>query len=312
MKKLLIVITVILTISLNQSPTHAEAPHLPEPHRLVESDGVQIAYYFDTLRQGRAGLIHATGDLTDFEVSIFNRRQTTFQLPGYEGIFALIVADMEQTTRRYEIIYRLTPTSGEPIIRTDAITVSSGGFIQQTVTLTEDRLNLIDPEVETAELARIFELATPQTPDILWDEQGFIPPMPNELTSPFGAVRVFNESFNTRHTGWDFQATIGQPIASSATGRVAFTGYLPIRGNYVLVHHGQGIYFGYAHLSVIHVTQGQHVRAGQIVGQVGSTGRSSSAHAHVETIANGHWVDSVDFIRMFLPMPRDLETATLP
>jgi len=184
------------------------------------------------------------------------------------------------------------------------VDVSSGGFIQQDVNIVveDERLAiLLDPEVEAAELAQIFELAAPITPETLWDEQGFSPPINAELTSPFGAVRVFNGTFNSIHTGWDFQATIGQPLSASAAGRVVFAGMLPIRGNYVLIDHGRGIYSGYAHMSILYVTQGQRVSAGQIVGMVGSTGRSSSAHAHIEFIVNGEWVDAADFIRMYIP-----------
>jgi murein DD-endopeptidase MepM/ murein hydrolase activator NlpD len=122
------------------------------------------------------------------------------------------------------------------------------------------------------------------------------------LTSPFGAVRVFNNNFNTLHTGWDYQVGVGQPVMATASGVVAFAGPLDIRGNYVLIDHGYGVYSGYAHHSVIYVTQGQPVSAGQIIGQVGTTGRSSSPHAHFEMAVNGYWIDSVDFMK--LPLPR--------
>jgi murein DD-endopeptidase MepM/ murein hydrolase activator NlpD len=69
----------------------------------------------------------------------------------------------------------------------------------------------------------------------------------------------------------------------------------------VLINHGHGIFSGYAHLSVIYVTQGQTLKAGQIIGQVGTTGRSSSPHAHFEMLVNGLWVDSAEFLRLWLP-----------
>jgi len=166
----------------------------------------------------------------------------------------------------------------------------------------DETLRLIQPEVEAAEFEVIFGIANQVTDEAYWGEDSFIPPSANaELTSPFGAARIFNEELQTVHTGWDFNAATGTPLLSTANGRVAFAGRLDIRGNYVLVDHGRGIYSGYAHMSVIYVTQGQEISEGQVLGLVGSTGRSSSAHAHFEMIANGVWVDSADFVSMYIP-----------
>ena len=88
---------------------------------------------------------------------------------------------------------------------------------------------------------------------------------------------------------------------ATASGTVAFAEQLDIRGIYVMIDHGYGVYSGYAHMSVLYVTQGQSVKAGQIIGQVGTTGRSSSPHAHFEMIVNGEWIDPTDFLRLPLP-----------
>ena len=86
-----------------------------------------------------------------------------------------------------------------------------------------------------------------------------------------------------------------------AGGRVVYAGNMDIRGGYVLLDHGHGVYSGYAHLSVIHVIEGQFVRQGQLVGLAGSTGRSSDPHLHVEMRLNEQWIDPVDFVNMWLP-----------
>ncbi len=278
----------------------------PDPQDSLEVDGLTLQVYFERLQQGRAGLLALRGEgITVAQASVFNRTFDFFQVPHQEGWYALINARMEQPIRPYELRVRVETEGADEALDISArVDVSSGGFIQQDVNIVveDERLAiLLDPEVEAAELAQIFELAAPITPETLWDEEGFSPPINAELTSPFGAVRVFNGTFNSIHTGWDFQATIGQPLSASAAGRVVFAGMLPIRGNYVLIDHGRGIYSGYAHMSILYVTQGQRVSAGQIVGMVGSTGRSSSAHAHIEFIVNGEWVDAADFIRMYIP-----------
>ncbi|QYU68492.1 M23 family metallopeptidase [Leptolyngbya sp. 15MV] len=73
------------------------------------------------------------------------------------------------------------------------------------------------------------------------------------------------------------------------------------RGNYVLIDHGYGIYSGYAHLGTMHVTRGQDVTRNQVLGTVGDTGRVSGPHFHWEMAVNGNWVDSVQFIQLWMP-----------
>jgi murein DD-endopeptidase MepM/ murein hydrolase activator NlpD len=88
---------------------------------------------------------------------------------------------------------------------------------------------------------------------------------------------------------------------ASAAGRVAFAGRLDIRGNHVIIDHGFGVFTGYSHMSQVNVTRGQLVTRGQILGLSGNSGRSSGPHLHWEVTVNGDWVDSVDFINMWLP-----------
>ncbi len=277
-----------------------------EPVFSVEGDGVVLDLYFNTLRQGRAGLIGLRGENIESATATLSLNTVDFfQIEGREGWWAFVAIDMGQTVRLYDLtVTIIIEGQNEPQILLTRFNVASGGFISQPVQLAPDDelLRLIEPEVEEAEFARIFEAAGTITDTTLWSENSFVPPSPNaQLTSPFGASRIFNEELETVHTGWDFNAITGTPLLATADGEVALAGAFDIRGNYVLVNHGQGVYSGYAHMSVIYVTQGQTVSEGQVLGLVGSTGRSSSAHAHFEMIVNGVWVDSVDFVQMYVP-----------
>ncbi len=274
-----------------------------EPVQMTDANGLTLNLYFRNLQQGRVGLVGLQGEnLERASASIFIRQIDFFRVPGHDGLFALLAASTEQPIRTYQLSVDATRTTDETQTLQTSFNVINGGFIRQTVTLVDNNTEeLLDAETEAAELRQLFELATPKTPAVLWDDSGFSAPIDGELTSPFGAVRVFNGTYESWHTGWDFQAIIGEPMLASAAGEVAFAGEFPLRGNYVLLNHGQGVYSGYAHLSVTHVTQGQSVSAGQLLGRVGSTGRSSSAHAHIEFIVDGQWVDAADFIRMPLP-----------
>ncbi|MCU0512479.1 MAG: M23 family metallopeptidase [Anaerolineae bacterium] len=299
-------VLLVLAAALLRAQDTPATPALPQPGtvRVVAGELAVVQVYFDFLAQGRAGLIRVAGaDMATVEATLFDVAAPLrfFRVPNDPGYYAFVVTALDQAMRTYELRVTVASAAGATETLTIPVTVDSGGFIRQDVLLTGEKAFLVNPEIENGELTRLFELAAPYTEAKLWGATGFHLPTDAAATSPFGAVRVFNGSLNTLHTGWDFQAAMGEPVVATAGGVVAFTGRLDIRGNYVLIDHGYGIYSGYAHLSVIYVTQGQPVNTGQIIGQVGSTGRSSSPHAHFEMIADGKWVDPLDFVRMYVP-----------
>ncbi len=117
-----------------------------------------------------------------------------------------------------------------------------------------------------------------------------------EMTSPFG-VRI--DPFLGRpemHTGMDFRANVGDPVHATAAGKIAIAGRDGGYGNMVEINHGNGLASRYAHLSEIDVAVGQPVRAGEVIGRVGSTGRSTGPHLHYETRVNGQAVNPEKFL----------------
>ncbi|MEO6946897.1 MAG: peptidoglycan DD-metalloendopeptidase family protein [Nitrobacter sp.] len=118
-----------------------------------------------------------------------------------------------------------------------------------------------------------------------------------EFTSGFG-VRV--DPFVGRpamHTGVDFRAAMGDPVRVTANGKVVSTGWAGGYGQMVEVDHGNGLSTRYGHLSEIVVKVGQSVKIGEVVGEVGSTGRSTGPHLHYETRIDGEAVDPQKFLR---------------
>jgi murein DD-endopeptidase MepM/ murein hydrolase activator NlpD len=89
------------------------------------------------------------------------------------------------------------------------------------------------------------------------------------------------------HYGVDYAARLGTPIFATADGVVTFCGKWYEFGWTVEVSHGHGIVTRYAHCSRILVERGQHVKRGQVIARVGSSGRSTATHLHYEVIANG-------------------------
>jgi murein DD-endopeptidase MepM/ murein hydrolase activator NlpD len=118
-----------------------------------------------------------------------------------------------------------------------------------------------------------------------------------EFTSGFG-VRI--DPFLGRpamHTGLDFRAATGDPVRATANGKVASSGWAGGYGRMVEIDHGNGLSTRYGHLSQIDVKVGDQIKIGQVIGEVGSTGRSTGPHLHYETRIDGEAVDPQKFLR---------------
>ena len=123
-----------------------------------------------------------------------------------------------------------------------------------------------------------------------------VPAANQNITSSFGFRR---DPFNGRsamHNGIDFKGARGSPILAAATGRVIYAGRKGGYGNFVEIDHGNGLTTRYAHLSRIDVKVGQSVDAGETLGGLGSTGRSTGPHLHFEVRLNGRAVNPRPFL----------------
>lgn len=121
---------------------------------------------------------------------------------------------------------------------------------------------------------------------------GFVPigePIngPIEVTSPFGVRPDPFLGIPAMHTGLDLRAHYGDPVEATAAGVVTKAERDGGYGNLVEIDHGNGLQTRYGHLSSFAVSVGQRVKVGQVVGYVGSTGRSTGSHLHYETRVGG-------------------------
>ena len=116
---------------------------------------------------------------------------------------------------------------------------------------------------------------------------GLLMPVVGRITSNFGARRHPILGYTRMHSGVDFGAAHGSPIYAVGDAAVSYSGWRGGHGNYVRLDHGGGYGTGYAHMSRIAVSSGTRVRAGQVIGYVGSTGLSTGPHLHYELYRNG-------------------------
>ncbi|MEJ7934142.1 peptidoglycan DD-metalloendopeptidase family protein [Sphingobium sp. AN558] len=116
-------------------------------------------------------------------------------------------------------------------------------------------------------------------------------PVAGHISSGFGIRRHPILGYTRMHAGVDFAARYGSPIYAVTDGVVSFAGRHGGHGNYVRLEHGGGIATGYAHMSRIAAMPGEHVRRGQVIGYVGSTGLSTGPHLHYEMYRGGQTIN---------------------
>jgi murein DD-endopeptidase MepM/ murein hydrolase activator NlpD len=125
----------------------------------------------------------------------------------------------------------------------------------------------------------------------------FIKPADGPYSSPFGLKRYFNKQARKPHSGLDIAAPKGTPIIAPADGIVISTGDYFFNGNTVFIDHGQGLITMYCHMDRIGIKEGTQVQTGDVIGNVGLTGRVTGAHLHWSVMLNNTTVDPILFLK---------------
>lgn len=124
---------------------------------------------------------------------------------------------------------------------------------------------------------------------------------------PLSGYSRLSSSFSTRsnpfggkstefHNGIDIPAPSGTSIMAVSGGRVAWSSYSSSAGNWIGIDHGNGIHSIYMHMSSRIAQEGDYVEAGQVIGLVGSTGRSTGAHLHLSICVDETYVNPLDYV----------------
>jgi len=124
-------------------------------------------------------------------------------------------------------------------------------------------------------------------------------PRVGSFTSFFGyRSNPFDFGENEFHPGIDFKGKVGDPVKCTANGTVEFTGNAGGYGNCIRIKHINNLETVYGHLSHINVHEGQKVSVGDVIGRVGSTGRSTGPHLHYEVRRNGKPVNPKEYLSL--------------
>lgn len=154
--------------------------------------------------------------------------------------------------------------------------------------LRQARLQKTDYEAILSELETANEKIR-TTPSLRPVHVGFV-------SSRFGWRMDPMSGRRTMHRGVDFSARLGTPVYATADGVVTYSGVWRTYGNVVEISHGSGFVTRFAHLQRRLVQKGQRVTRGDVIGRVGSTGRSTFSHLHYEIEEGGERVDPMRFV----------------
>lgn len=182
---------------------------------------------------------------------------------------------------------------GDGEVKNLAVKVNNRKFSVQRITLPPGKS--ADGATEY-ELNRVAAFKALQTPQKFWNGS-FLAPNKGRLSTPYGVRRYYNGKFanDYYHRGLDYAGAAGSPVTAPAAGKVALVGRVSqgfrVHGNVVGIDHGQGVVSIFMHLSRINVKEGDIVKAGQLIGAIGSTGASTGPHLHWGLYVHGQSVD---------------------
>jgi murein DD-endopeptidase MepM/ murein hydrolase activator NlpD len=146
----------------------------------------------------------------------------------------------------------------------------------------ESRLRNVRKDVERQEA---LAAATPS----IWPAKGWLTGTFGGRSDPFTGEPAF-------HQGLDISTEKGNPVYATADGQVESASYTGDYGNLIVLRHDFGLTTRYGHLSVFNVKPGATVHRGDVIGFVGSTGRSTGAHLHYEILANGKLINPLQLL----------------
>ncbi len=257
-------LTALLSLCIAQSATAVTfdpaAPRLGDPVLIylqdtdvsVDRGVVQVLGYEVTLHRVSAGFLRGVAPIP-MDIK-----------PGKYPV--RVVAGTEEQDVMLEIVDRTWLTS--------ELSVSSRFTARKPAAL-QARLRR-----EARQLTDLWKRA-PTTPKFVGKIQ---PPLPGVRTSPFGVQRTFNGKKKSTHYGLDLDGKTGDPIHAVADGRVVLSALRWASGGTVVLDHGGGLFTMYFHMSKRLAKVGELVKQGDVLGEVGQTGRVTGPHLHLAVV----------------------------
>jgi murein DD-endopeptidase MepM/ murein hydrolase activator NlpD len=238
-----------------------------------------LTLYPANVSNGEVSVLRWQGDPLSFGVVRF-LDHVIYLYPDSGGAIALLPIGLNVKQGDYPLLVALVDRHGRTTTANLLLRVSHKERPLEQLTLpqnmvTPDAESLARIDRESQQLKKIFAARSPRH----WTH--FERPVDEEVSSVFGKRRLLNGQPKSAHSGTDFRSPAGTPVHSLSNGQVLLVADLFYTGQTVVVDHGEGLFSVYAHLSEVLVDVGRELRVGDVLGKVGSTGRSTGAHLHL-------------------------------
>lgn len=233
-----------------------------------------------------------------------------FSQPGGQAGSGGSIGLMPVAVRAKPGPYKLEWLDGQgQVLRSQPVTILDAHYLVQNVQLSPVLTQLHSTQNERDDVAKFFDKETP----VRYWQFPIQAPIPGCLTSPFGVQRAHNGKLTGDiHSGLDQRGAMGTPIHAVAAGEVRLAGEYALHGGTVAIDHGQGLKSMYLHMSKIAAKPGDKVEAGDVIGYVGSTGRSTGPHLHWALYAQGEAVNPSQWFDLPPCAPKVTKPAPKP
>jgi murein DD-endopeptidase MepM/ murein hydrolase activator NlpD len=257
---------------------------------------------------GLCGLIYFNS-----KYPLWDETQLNIQNQALKTSWEILNEDLERTSSQLAILEQTDDHTYRAILDLEPLSASMreagvGGrekvsariaypLIRTSFEKQEKIKNRLDIETQSMQLLK-DELAKKEK---MWASRPAIQPVSNKdlihLHTLFGLRLHPLLGYVRPHNGLDFTAPTGATIYSTGDGVVNTAQYSESLGNMVFVNHGYGFQTRYGHMTKFIVQAGEKVKRGQVIGYVGNTGLSVSAHLHYEVLYNGTYINPINFFQ---------------
>lgn len=226
-----------------------------------------------------------------------------------KGFVGLLGIDLQDEPGTHDLIVELKQGDQSRTLKY-SVWILKEKFHVEHLTLPKDKVDLDEKTLARwkSEQEQVKTALATDSQARLW-QPGFVEPVNGKRTGIFGSVRIMNGQQRNPHNGEDIGAPLGTPVAATNDGMVKLTVDHFFSGKGIFLDHGLGFYSMYFHLSEVLVKDGEVVKAGQIVGKVGASGRATGPHLHWGVKLNGARVNPYSLLD--LPFKGQIQ-ATVP
>lgn len=249
----------------------------------------EVVLLTPSVHNGEVAVLQWRGKPLSFGVARF-MDQVIYLYPDASGAIALLPVGLEAPAGSYPISVAVVDKKGETQAREHRLEVVLKERPVEHLKLPEKMVTPSGTDLKRIAADRtLLENTFAGRSDRIWTT--FEAPVKASVSSVFGKRRIMNGKPRSPHSGTDYRSPKGTPVRPISNGRVALVADLFYTGKTVVVDHGEGLFSLYAHLSKVLVGEGHELLSKDVLGEVGSTGRSTGAHLHLSVKLLGERID---------------------